>query len=87
MWFDIYACFLIVTSVVTFGVYAADKWKAKKQQWRIPEKILLSLSFFGGGFGGYLAMFLTEHKTRKLYFHVVNLLGIAWQIALLLVFI
>ena len=84
MAFKIFAIFLIVTSVVTFAVYAVDKRKAKKGAWRIPEKVLLFLSFFGGGVGGYTAMFLTEHKTRKLRFHVVNLLGIAWQLAVLI---
>ena len=85
MWFEAYAIYLIITSVVAFAVYSADKIKAKNHQWRIPEKVLLSISFFGGGFGGYTAMFLTEHKIRKLRFHVVNLVGIAWQLALFIV--
>ena len=84
MAFKIYASFLLVTSAIAFVVYLVDKWKAKKQMWRIPEKVLLCLSFFGGGFGGYTAMFLVEHKIRKTYFHVVNLLGIAWQIIVLI---
>ena len=84
MLWKIYACFLIVVSVVTFGFYAVDKIKAIKREWRIPEKVLLFLSFFGGGVGGYTAMFLTEHKIRKLRFHVVNLLGIAWHLAVLI---
>ena len=84
MAFKIYASFLLVTSAIAFVVYLVDKWKAKKQMWRIPEKVLLCLSFFGGGLGGYTAMFLVEHKIRKTYFHVVNLLGIAWQIIVLI---
>lgn len=83
MTFKIYVIFLAVTSLITFFVYAADKGKAKKQAWRIPEKVLLSLSFFGGAIGGYLAMQTVRHKTKKWYFHLVNLLGIIWQILLL----
>ena len=62
------------------------KGKAKRGAWRIPEKALLSLSFFGGAVGGYLAMHFVRHKTKKWYFHFVNLLGLAWQ-ALLLVYL
>lgn len=80
-----YGICLIVISLITLFVYAIDKSKAKKGAWRTPEKVLLGLSFFGGGVGGYAAMFLFRHKTKHWYFHVVNLLGIAWQIAVLLV--
>ncbi|MBR2623014.1 MAG: DUF1294 domain-containing protein [Clostridia bacterium] len=79
----IYLVFLAVMSVIAFFVYAADKSKAKKKAWRIPEKILLSLSFFGGAFGGYLAMQLARHKTKKWYFHLINWLGLIWQVCLL----
>ena len=48
MWANIYAVFLVVVSFITFCVYAADKKKAKKGAWRVPEKTLLCLSFFGG---------------------------------------
>ena len=82
-----YGICLIVISLITFVFYAIDKAKAKKGAWRTPEKVLLGLSFFGGGVGGYAAMFLFRHKTKHWYFHVVNLLGIAWQIAVLLVLV
>ena len=70
-------------SLLTFLLYALDKWKAVQGAWRIPEKVLLGLSFFGGAAGGYLAMQIVRHKTRKWYFHLVNILGLIWQIALL----
>ncbi len=66
-------------SLITFCLYAADKAKARKGAWRIPERVLLFFSFFGGAVGGYLAMLLARHKTKRLYFHLVNLLGLAWQ--------
>ena len=75
--------FLAVMSALAFGAYTADKAKAKKRSWRIPEKVLLSLSFFGGAIGGYLAMYTVRHKTKKWYFHLVNWLGLIWQIILL----
>lgn len=84
MIFTIYAGYLALLSLVAFFVYFADKRKARKGEWRIPESTLLALSLLGGGCGGYLAMFLARHKTRKWYFHLVNLIGIIWQTALFL---
>ena len=83
MWRYAYAAFLAVCSLVTFILYAVDKKRAIEKSWRIPEKTLLSFSFFGGAVGGYLAMQLVRHKTRHWYFHTVNLLGLAWQVGLL----
>ena len=82
MWIKIYALFLTALSLCAFIAYAADKSRAKKGARRIPERVLLALSLSGG----YAAMFVCRHKTRKWYFHAVNLLGILWQ-ALALVFL
>lgn len=79
-----YAAFLAVVGILAFFVYTIDKIKAIKGAWRIRESVLLSLSFFGGAFGGYLAMIVARHKIRKAKFHFVNILGIVWQTALLL---
>ena len=78
-----YVGYLAVLSLVTFFFYVVDKGKAKKGAWRIPEKTLLGLSFIGGALGGYVAMNLVRHKTRKWYFHAVHVIGIAWQFGLL----
>jgi uncharacterized membrane protein YsdA (DUF1294 family) len=82
MWANIYAVFLVVVSFITFCVYAADKKKAKKGAWRVPEKTLLCLSFFGGAAGGLLAMAWARHKTKHWYFLVVNGIGLIWQASL-----
>ena len=79
----VYLIALAAISFVTFIFYAVDKWKAKRGVWRISEKTLLLLSFFGGAAGGYLAMNMVRHKTKKWYFHFVNIVGIIWQVALL----
>ncbi|MBQ8322125.1 MAG: DUF1294 domain-containing protein [Clostridia bacterium] len=71
-------------SAITFLAYALDKLKAKLKWWRISEKALLLLSFFGGGVGGYLAMNLFRHKTTRKKFHLINILGIIWQVGLLI---
>lgn len=68
-------------SVITFCFYGADKRAAIKGRWRVPERVLLSLSFFGGAVGGILGMLLFRHKTRKAAFVFVNLIGLLWQAA------
>jgi uncharacterized membrane protein YsdA (DUF1294 family) len=78
-----YLIYLAVMSVITFFMYIADKKKAQKGKWRISEKALLCMSFFGGAAGGYSAMKLVHHKTKHWYFHAVNILGLLWQYGLL----
>ncbi len=80
------ACILLaayaVVSIIAFCFYAADKKKAKKGAWRIPEKVLLGLGFLGGAIGALLGMKLLRHKTKHWYFWAVNIAGLLWQIAL-----
>ena len=83
MWLPIYSVYFVLMTLITFCLYSADKKKAVKGKWRIPEKALLGFSFLGGALGGYAAMRMKRHKTKHWYFHAVNLLGMLWQIALL----
>ena len=75
-----YLLFLALMSLVAFIMYGVDKSKAKRGAWRIPEKTLLMLSFFGGALGGSLAMSLLRHKTKHWYFVAINAVGLLWQI-------
>lgn len=70
-------------SLLALFLYGADKRKAKKHRWRTPEAVLLGFGFFGGAVGALIGMNLFRHKTKHWYFWVVNVLGLAWQIALL----
>ena len=72
-----------VLSLIALLLYASDKRKAKKNRWRIPEKVLLGIGFLGGSVGALLGMNLFRHKTKHWYFWAVNLLGLLWQVALL----
>jgi uncharacterized membrane protein YsdA (DUF1294 family) len=73
-----------VVSFVAFAMYGVDKLKAINGDWRISEKALLLTSFFGGALGGLLGMQLFRHKTKHWYFYAVNILGIIWQLALVI---
>ena len=79
----IYIAYMVLFSGLAFVLYALDKKKAERGAWRTKEATLLGASFLGGAIGGYLAMFFARHKTKKWYFHFVNVIGIIWQAAVL----
>ena len=54
-----------------------DKLCAVFKKWRIPEKTLLGIGLFGGGFGGLLGLVIFNHKKRKHYFIWTFVLNIA----------
>ena len=57
--------YFIVLNLLTFLLYGLDKYKAIRQEWRIPERALLLMAFMGGAFGALSAMRIFRHKTRK----------------------
>lgn len=77
-----YLIVLATMSVLALVFYGADKLRAKRNRWRIPEAVLLGLGFFGGAVGALLGMKLWHHKTKHWYFWVVNILGLLWQAGL-----
>ena len=60
--------YLFAINLAAFLAMGLDKWKAKKNAWRIPEKTLFLLVILGGSVGGILGMQLFRHKTRHWYF-------------------
>ena len=52
------------------GLYLmwSDKQRAKKRQWRIPERTLFLVAIFGGCLGTTLGMYWFRHKTLHRYF-------------------
>ena len=54
---------LIVINVLTFFIYGIDKWKARRNKWRISEAALLWLTVAGGSIGAVLGMKVWHHKT------------------------
>jgi uncharacterized membrane protein YsdA (DUF1294 family) len=56
---------LIAINCITCIVYGYDKAVAQLGQFRVPEKVLLSLAFAGGWPLGYISMRLLHHKTSN----------------------
>lgn len=67
--------FYTVLTLVTFLVWGFDKYRAKMNRWRVPERALITLAFGGGAFGALTGMYLFHHKTRKTHFWI--LIGLA----------
>ena len=59
---------LAVINLLTFIVYGADKRRARKGKWRVPEKTLFLLLLLGGSIGALLGMRVFHHKTKHWYF-------------------
>lgn len=57
-----------------------DKFKAKKNLWRIPEKTLFLVAALGGSVGSLLGMYLVRHKTQHLTFTLGMPLILALQV-------
>ena len=62
--------YLFVMNLLTFAVFGADKYKARKKKFRVPEKTLLLLAVIGGSTGALAGMYIFHHKTRKWYFRI-----------------
>lgn len=59
---------LAVINLIAFALMGLDKWKARRDAWRIPEKTLFLAALLGGALGGTVGMHLFHHKTRHWYF-------------------
>ena len=60
--------YLLIINALGFLLMLADKHKAKKNLWRIPETTLMGVAAIGGSLGSLMGMYLVRHKTRHLKF-------------------
>ena len=72
---------LILVNVISFTAFGADKKRARRKAWRVPEKALFALALSGGGLGAFLGMYTFRHKTKHWYFQVFIPLILLVQIA------
>ena len=62
--------YLLTINAVGLVVMLADKQKARKNLWRIPEATLLTVALLGGSIGCLIGMRLFRHKIRKPKFSI-----------------
>lgn len=60
--------YLLIINAAGFLLMLVDKWKAKKNRWRIRESTLLLVAALGGSIGSLAGMYLFRHKTQHLKF-------------------
>lgn len=73
---------------IAFALMGIDKWKARRDRWRVPEKALLGSALVGGSLGALIGMRFFRHKTKHrafrfglpaiLIFHILLVLGWAY---------
>lgn len=74
--------YLIIVNAAAFLLMLADKIKAKRGAWRIPEATLMGVAAIGGSVGVLAGMYAFRHKTRHIKFTLGIPLILAAQIAL-----
>ncbi len=84
--FDPVLVWLAAVNSVTFLMYGYDKAIAGSTWIRVPEKVLLTLTFTGGTAGALIAMPLFRHKTLKKGFRVKFALVVTAQIVLIVLY-
>ena len=56
--------YLLIINAAGFLLMLVDKWKAKKNRWRVRESTLLLVAALGGSIGSLAGMYLFRHKTQ-----------------------
>lgn len=74
--------YLSVINALGFLLMLVDKWKARKNRWRIPEATLMTVAALGGSVGSLLGMYLVRHKTQHLKFTLGIPLILAVQVVI-----
>jgi uncharacterized membrane protein YsdA (DUF1294 family) len=59
-----------VMSWVTYALYADDKSRAKRKDWRTSEQTLHLCELAGGWLGGFIAQRILRHKSQKKSYQV-----------------
>ena len=55
--------YLIMINLIGYGIMGYDKWRAKKNKWRVEEQRMFLIALFGGGIGIWFGMQHFRHKT------------------------
>lgn len=74
---------IIILNLAAFFTYSIDKSKAKRRQWRISDRTLLTMAIVAG-FGAFAGMRLFHHKTRQTVFKVAAFIGIVINSAVIM---
>lgn len=76
--------YLIIINAAAFILMLADKIKAKRGAWRIPEATLMGIAALGGSVGALAGMYTFRHKTKHIRFTLGIPLILAAQAAVVI---
>ena len=62
---------MVIMSLILFITMGADKRRAKREMYRVPEARLFLLALLGGGPGGWAGMYAIHHKTKHMKFVIL----------------
>lgn len=65
---SLFLIYLIVLNLLGFSLMGMDKQRARRHQWRIPERTLFLAALLGGSVGALTGMYFFRHKTKHWYF-------------------
>lgn len=74
----------LLVNLFVFALYGADKQRAKRGAWRIPEKTLLTGTWLLGGVGAWFGMRMFRHKTKHWAFRLSAPLGALLSIGVMI---
>ena len=81
--------YLLIINAAGFLLMLVDKYKARKNLWRIPERTLITVAVLGGSIGSLLGMHIVRHKTQHPKFTLgiplilaAQLVALTWIIVL-----
>jgi len=60
--------YLLVINIIAFCLFGLDKYRARRQLYRISEKTLLMVALAGGTAGAWVGMYFWHHKTKHRQF-------------------
>lgn len=78
-----YIALVVIMSILTLLTYGFDKYRAKRNGWRVPEKRLHIMALLGGWPGAMLAQKMFRHKTQKTAFRIVFWICVILNLAVL----
>ena len=73
-----------ISSSITYGLYALDKVRAQRREWRISENTLHLLELAGGWPGALLAQEYKRHKTVKTSYQLIFWFMVGGNLVLLI---
>ena len=71
-----------IVSLLTYMIFARDKYLAQTNQWRTSEQTLFTFSLFGGWPGALFAQWNLRHKNRKSAFQVTFWIVVILNVAI-----